>query len=167
MAKVHLMIGIQGSGKSTFANSLSKEKSIQIISTDRVRQAHPDWKEELIWPEVYKLTADNLKQGDDIIFDATNITVKVRTRFLTNVLEHFENASIDKLPFEYIGYLFKVDPKLCMKRVEKRNQNPNELFLPPEVVFSYHERLEEPTYNEPFNKIYNIINNEIIKEISK
>ena len=58
MAKVHLMIGIQGSGKSTFSNQLSKKENIMIVSTDRVRQANPDWPEENIWPEVYRLCAE-------------------------------------------------------------------------------------------------------------
>ena len=157
MAKVHLMIGIQGSGKSTFSSQLSKEYNIQIVSTDKVRQLHPDWKEELIWPEVYRLTAEIIKSGNDVIFDATNITVKVRDRFLTNVLVHFENCNANNLPFEYIAYLFKVDPQLCFERVSKRNNDPNELYLPPEVVFSYHERLVEPTFEEPFTKIYYVI----------
>ena len=30
MAKVHLMIGIQGSGKSTFSNKLSNEENFSI-----------------------------------------------------------------------------------------------------------------------------------------
>lgn len=163
MAKVHLMIGIQGSGKSTFSNKLSNGKNIQIVSTDKVRSAHPDWKEELIWPEVYRVTASLIKNNQDVIFDATNITVKVRTRFLDNVLAYFEEFNKEKLPFEYVGYLFKVDPTICFERVKERNNNPNELFLPPEVVYSYHSRLEEPTFNEPFTEIYHITNNEIIK----
>ena len=101
MAKVHLMIGIQGSGKSTFSNKLSNEKNIQIVSTDKVRSAHPDWKEELIWPEVYRVTASLIKNNQDVIFDATNITVKVRTRFLDNVLAYFEEFNKD----ENIHYL--------------------------------------------------------------
>ena len=48
MAKVHLMIGIQGSGKSTFSNQLSEKENIMIVSTDRVRQANPGWSEDKI-----------------------------------------------------------------------------------------------------------------------
>lgn len=161
MAKVHLMIGIQGSGKSTFSNQLSEKENIMIVSTDRVRQANPGWSEDKIWPEVYRLCADNIKNNQDVIFDATNITPKVRERFLTNVLAHFEQNSIDNLPFELIGYFFDVDPTICMNRVKIRNENPKELYLPPEVVFSYHERLVKPTYEEHFSKIFIVKDNDI------
>lgn len=161
MAKVHLMIGIQGSGKSTFAKTLSQDNNITIVSTDVVRLLHPDWPEQNIWPEVYSMTANLLQNNQDVIFDATNITPKVRQRFIDNVLTYFKNydkEKCSKLPFELIGYFFDTDPKLCFERVNNRNHMPNELFLPPEVVFSYHERLVIPTYDEPFTLIYVIKN---------
>lgn len=164
MPKVHLMIGIQGSGKSTFSRKFSNEKDIKIVSTDIVRQLNPDWPEEKIWPEVYRLTSELIKKGEDVIFDATNITPKVRERFINNVLLHFENSDKNNLPFELIGYYFNVDPVICKERVEKRNLNPNELYLPPEVVFSYSEKMVPPTYEEPFTLIYYIENNELIKK---
>lgn len=163
MAKVHLMIGIQGSGKSTFSNYLSQKENISIVSTDRVRQMNPSWPEANIWPEVYRLVAESIKNNKDVIFDATNITPKVRTRFLENVLAHFENNDNTILPFEYIAYFFDVDPSLCANRVKKRNENPNELFLPPEVVFSYYEKLVKPTYEERFTKIYKVVDKELIE----
>ena len=55
-----------------------------------------------------------------------------------------------------------MEPLICKQRVEKRNLDPNELYLPPEVVFSYNERMVPPTYEEPFSLIYYVENNELI-----
>lgn len=140
---IHLMVGIQGSGKSTFSNKLSKELNIKIVSTDMVRQTVENIKEEDVWPTVYKMCAEELKNGKDVIFDATSITPKVRNRLIDNVKNYYEN-------FEVGCYFFDVDPLICKKRVELRNQDKNELYLPVEVIDSYHERLIKPTIFEGF-----------------
>ena len=149
MVRVHMMVGIPGSGKSTYARQLSQEKGYKIVSTDVIRMLHPDWAEPLIWPEVYRLTAEHLKSGTDVIFDATNITPKVRNRFKDEVSKHFNE-------FEVAAYYFDTLPAVCAKRVEMRNKMANELYLPVEVVFSYGEKIVKPTPDEGFIEIINV-----------
>ena len=60
---VHMMVGIQGSGKSTFSSILANEINAKIVSTDSVRMANPGIKEDLVWPYVYKLVAECIKIG--------------------------------------------------------------------------------------------------------
>lgn len=141
---VHLMVGVQGSGKSTFSKKLSEELNIIIASTDEVRKQNVGIKEELVWPLVYKMCADELKKGKDVIFDATSITPKVRNRLIDNIKFHFDS-------FEVGCYYFKVDPKVCKNRVALRNKIEGEIFIPLEVIDSYHERLIEPTIDEGFS----------------
>lgn len=143
MSIIHLMVGIQGSGKSTFSKKLSQELNIKIVSTDVVRQTVENIKEEDVWPTVYKMCAEELKSGKDVIFDATSITPKVRTRLIDNVKELYES-------FDVGCYFFDVDPTICKQRVEIRNKDKNELYLPVEVIDSYHERLIKPTISEGF-----------------
>ena len=118
---VHFLIGIQGSGKTTFSKELAKKLNCEIISTDGLRNAHPDWAESMIWPEVYRLIAEALKQDIDIIYDATNITPKVRNRFKEELLKH--NVEI-----KMGAYYFNTPWEICQKRVIKRNSEPNERF---------------------------------------
>lgn len=143
MSIIHLMVGVQGSGKSTFSKKLSKKLNIKIVSTDIVRQTNPGIDESLVWPMVYQSCASELINGNDVIFDATNITPKVRQRLKDN---------IDKFVTDYeVGcYYFKVDLKTCIERVANRNQNPDELFLPIEAVSSYFEKIIPPTLEEGF-----------------
>lgn len=149
MAKVHMMVGIPGSGKSTYSEALHQECGYPIVSTDVVRTLHPDWEEVKIWPEVYRLCAEYLSNDVDIIYDATNITPKVRNRFCDEV-----NKLYDK--YERVAYYFDVPVEICKNRVIERNKIPGNLFLPPEVIASYGEKIIKPTKEEGFIDIIEI-----------
>ena len=53
MAVLHLMVGIQGSGKSTFSKSLSKKLNCKIISSDEVRKMYPNLEEKIFTMKEY------------------------------------------------------------------------------------------------------------------
>lgn len=146
MPKVHMLIGIPGSGKSTYAQKLKEETKIPIVSSDEIRKKFPLLDESGIWPKVYELAASYLNQGISIIYDATNITPLVRKRFDENLAKY-------AVSYEKIAYYFDTPPYVCVERVTKRNQKDRELFLPIEVIYSYAEKIIRPTLAEGFEKI--------------
>lgn len=155
-----MLVGIQGSGKTTFANQLAKELQCEIVSTDLVRSSCPSIKETEVWPMVYEKCAQFLKENKDVIFDATSITPNVRSRFVNEVSKY----EVDVL----IGvYYLKTDIRLCYERVVQRNKQNGALYLPPEVVYSYNEKLIPPTLDEGFAFIRIIENGKIMEEIKK
>lgn len=77
---IYMMVGIQGSGKTTLSNELSKKMNIEIVSTDMVRKNNKGIKENLVWDVVYKRIAELVDEDKDVIYDATNITPKVRKK---------------------------------------------------------------------------------------
>ena len=123
---IHMMIGIQGAGKSTFANEYAKEINAEIISTDGVRIANPGISEDLVWPYVYKKVAECVTNNIEVIFDATSITPKVRKRFIDNVELHGVKCVIG-------AYFFDVDKNVCAARVEKRNNENTQINIPIEA----------------------------------
>ena len=152
---IHMLVGIQGSGKTTFANKLCKELDCEIISTDKVRQMGVV--ESEVWKIVYQKCCDALNNNIDAIFDATNITPKVRKRFSDEMIK------LGATPI--IGvYYFITDVNKCYQRVKNRNTMENELYLPEEVVFSYYEKLIEPTLEEGFEFIKIIDDGKIVEE---
>ncbi len=151
MAILHLMVGIQGSGKSTFSKRLSRELNCKIISSDEVRKANPNMEEKFVFPEVYRLCAEELKNNRDVIFDATNITPAVRSRNINSIKELYSE-------FKIHVYFINTDAEICKKRVQKRNTMSNELYLPLEVIDSYSKNIIPPSEEENFDKI-NVFNN--------
>lgn len=149
---IYMMVGIQGSGKSTFAKKLSLEKKCDIISTDQVRKDFPGIKEDLVWPFVYEQVSNKVRKNEDCIFDATNITPKVRKRFIDEVKKFGVEPVIGV-------YYLKTDVEICHKRVIERNKDSNELYLPPEVVYSYNEKIVDPVVEEGFAFVEIIQNN--------
>lgn len=147
MAKLIMLIGIQGSGKTTYSKELSKEYNAEVVSTDKVRQTYPGIVESEVFPTVYKLCAEKLKEGNNVILDATHITPKVRKRTF-DALDQYE------VEYEKIAFYMDTPVEECIKRVDIRNKNPEELFIPLEVIESYGKNLIVPTKEEGFSEIY-------------
>ena len=143
MPTVHMLIGIPGSGKTTFGRKLQKELNCPIVSSDAVRNMHPTWKEDLIWPEIFRLCTEILASNSDLIFDATNITPEVRRRFR-------ERVRPSNIEYDVAAYYIKADWQECYRRIEKRNTMPNERYFPLDKVIDYYHDLIPPTKEEGF-----------------
>ena len=86
MLKVHMLVGIQGSGKTTYSKILSKKEGIPIVSTDGIRDEDPTLEGMDVFTLAFDRVAGYLKEGKSVIYDATNVTPLVRSRFF-NALE--------------------------------------------------------------------------------
>ena len=146
MAKLIMLIGIQGSGKTTYSKKLMEEYNAKVISTDRVRQTCIGIEEKDVFPTVYKLCAEEIKQNHNVILDATHITPKVRKRSF-DALDQYE------IQYEKVAVYLNTPIEECLRRVEIRNKDPKELFIPLEVIESYGKNLIPPSKEEGFDEI--------------
>lgn len=159
MAKLNILIGIPGSGKTTFVKEFIKKNNCILVSTDLVRASNLGISEDLVWPTVYHSIGTNLAKGNDVVFDATSISPRVRDRLKDNIKEYCEEYELD-------GYYFPTYYKICIDRIDKRNKIEGELFLPLEVVASYGSKVIPPTYFENFDNVYYVSNKpELLKNI--
>lgn len=143
MVTIHMLVGIPGSGKTTYAKKLAEKLCIPTISSDQMRNEHPDASEDKIWPMLFEKCGKMVVEGKDFIYDATNITPKVRLNFINKVKEYSTN-------FQVGTYYFDVDPLICFNRAKIRNNMPGERFIPPEVILSYGQKIIPPSEEEGF-----------------
>ena len=90
-AKLTMLIGVSGVGKSTFAKQLKDVGEIDlIISSDALRaELFGDEKEQSrnneVFNELHNRIRKALKEGKRVCYDATNLSSKRRMNFLKNI----------------------------------------------------------------------------------
>ena len=155
MAKLYLLGGIQGSGKTTYSRMNKERLNAHVISTDYIRKNFQPIEEKDVFPTAYKLTAEYLNNGENVIFDATNINKEVRYQNVS-AIKRLVNTNI-----EIICLFLNTNVDLCKSRVEVRNTKDGEIFIPLDVIENYSQKVEMPSEDEGFNEII-IIDNYLV-----
>lgn len=124
-----MMIGISGSGKSYYINKIIKDHSYTIVSPDEIRREvlgniSDQSSGDTIWRIAKERVVSNLKQGKDVILDATNVNTKSRRNFIKDLPDCNLKALI--LP---------ANVELSKERIKKDLESGKDRSaVPPEVV---------------------------------
>lgn len=140
-----MMVGLPGSGKSTFAKTIKfgdkgDEKPI-IHSSDDLREelygdAAIQGDNNKLFQELHKRIREDLKQGKNVIYDATNIKKKTRIGFLK------ELKNIECIP---VCIVMATEYALCLKNNENRERK-----VPTHVIKRMQNNFEPPHESEGF-----------------
>lgn len=87
--RLYMMIGLPGSGKSRFADSLPGF----LHSEERFRKKHPEMTDNEICDMMYSTTEAALKAKSDVIYDAMNLSLSARQKVL-NMAKKLEAETI-------------------------------------------------------------------------
>lgn len=134
MSKFIMLVGLPGSGKSTFAKELSIIENAVVLSSDQIReemfsdvsnQESPD----LIFGEMNRRANNLLSKKKNVIYDATNLNRKRRKHLIRFVIRsdkkcvYYMNEHIDTIKKRNGNRTRKVDDYV-IKRMYKNLQIP-------------------------------------------
>ena len=144
--KLIILIGISASGKSTIAKQLAKKENAIIISSDAIRaelcngNVSDQYKNDEVFKLYHKRIRENLLNGNNVIADATNITLRSR-RAIFN--------AINGIDCEKIGYI-------VVKKIGnyiKDNHNDDRVAVPDGVIEKQVRKFQVPFKEEGFDEI--------------
>ena len=150
MAKLYIMVGLPGSGKSTYAKKLSKEINAEIISSDDIRielfgidKKVPNSKK--VFKEMRKRIYSYLSQDINVICDATNVSIEKRASFLARDCSELANSKI--------AIVVNRDIDTCKKQNVQREESQR---VPVVAIYTLAKNFVFPTLNEGFDEIKEI-----------
>ena len=152
--KVIVMVGLQGSGKSAKAQKLGTDGNYIIISSDDIRvELHNDgvsFTNETVFNTYYERFRNALKEGRNVILDATNTTLKARRC----VFENVKRTHVQRKSLRIVAYIVNTTLEDCVKRLASRQR---ESFLDADdwtpVLDKYQKSFQIPMFYEGFDEI--------------
>ena len=147
--KLFMLIGLPGSGKSTFARNRVKfyddcnKTRLEIVSSDDIREELYGTRScqkdpAIIFEIAHERIINSLEQGWDVIFDATNITRKNRASLLNKIPAYTEKFA--QICWALIS--------TCIERDLKR-----EFSVKADVIWKMAYKFQMPFYDEGFDHI--------------
>jgi predicted kinase len=144
-----LLVGISGSGKSTWGKKFSQDNNITYLSSDEYRAKFgKNEDDQSVTPQVFaylKRKVDELlSQGKSVMVDATNLTKRDRKDFLD---------SANKTETYKIAVVFEVSRDELVARQEKR-ASVGGRRVPDWVIDKMINKYQRPDETE-FDKVIN------------
>jgi len=130
-----LMMGIQGSGKSTFCQKFLTE--YKRINLDTLKTRH---REQTAIEECFE-------KGESFVVDNTNPTKADRERYITQA----KNRG-----YKVVGYFMESKIKECILR---NNERTGRACVPAKAIAATSNKLQLPGYDEGFDELYFVKNN--------
>lgn len=135
LKRIIIMIGIQGSGKTTFCRRYFSEDYIRVnLDTLKTRN------QERIAIE------SCMEQGSSFVVDNTNPTKQDRARYI----QPAKSAG-----YHITGYFMESRVKECITRNERRTGKEK---IPSKAIAATSNKMELPSYDEGFDELYFVKN---------
>lgn len=140
-----MVVGIPGSGKSTWIENNKEKLNFIIHSSDSIREellndVNNQNQNELVFNTLHKRVKEDLLNGKNVCYDATNLSRKRRINFLSNELRN--------IPCKKVCVILATPVDVC-----KANNANRERKVPEEVIDKIVLKFEIPSYVEGWDDI--------------
>lgn len=141
--KLFFCVGLVASGKSSWAENNKDKLNAVIHSSDAIREEFGDINDqtqnELVFNTLHKRVKEDLLNGNNVIYDATNLSRKRRVAFI---------KELKNIPCEKICVLFATPFLSC-----RINNAERERQVPTNVLYKMIKNFEVPCYQEGWDDI--------------
>jgi len=155
MTKVFVMVGVQGSGKSTVARYLAQAENAKIINSDDIRKqlaregeigmTYEPSENEIVFRNFFDQARALASAGENIILDATHINERYRKPIFENL------AGVD---CKIITCVMQTDKEECWRRIRNREKvDPEAVQIPVYLLDRCIKYFTVPTKAEGFDEI--------------
>jgi len=152
--EIVILIGLPGSGKSTFYNKYFKDKNYKLISRDELlieygREKYNTNNYNEIWKKLsqeehrmidgllIKKFTEYKKKNENIVIDLTNVSMKTRKKWFSGK------------KYFYRMFVFLKTINECIENNKKRKNDDKDLDL--NVIYKFAKKFQMPLYNEFLN----------------
>lgn len=136
---LYITSGPPGSGKSTW---VAKNWKGNVVSRDQIRFQFISDKDEYfskeneVFQEFIRQIGSFLSKGEDVVADATHVTVLSRRRLLRNLLAQH---------FNIVYLLFKPPLDVCLERNQMRTGRQ---VVPSQAIIDMYQNFYDPKFEE-------------------
>lgn len=145
---LYIMVGLPGSGKSTYAKEFIKDQQVEYLSSDSLRAVFgKDESDQSVTPKVFghiKTKVDEyLRDNKNVLVDATSVNRKERSDYINTAKKY--NSKV-------VVVVFKMDRNGLIARNKKRGDEGGRV-VPDWVIDKMLNKFEEPDFNEGIDVI--------------
>ncbi len=149
----YILIGLPGSGKSTWIRNKQNKNDFVIVSSDDeidkyAKSQNKTYSE--VFDEYIKIATSNMnsnlinaiKNNQNIIWDQTNLSAKKRKGIISRLPKHYEKIAV----------VFEVDDDTLKDRLYNRTKTEGK-YIPNSIIENMKRTYEPPTKEEGFDEI--------------
>jgi len=145
---LYIMVGLPGSGKSTYAKNFIKDKDIEYLSSDSLRAVYGKDETDqsvtsIVFGHIKRKVDESLKDGKNVLVDATSVNRKERSDYINTA---------KKYGAKVVAIVFKMDRRGLIERNKKRGEQGGRV-VPDFVINKMLAKFEEPSYDEGIDVI--------------